>query len=300
MSGLVHVPVDGGDLAVALSGPAEGAPVLAIHGVTSSHLAWQWLAAALPEARLIAPDLRGRGRSRDLPGPYGLRRHALDLGQVLDRLGVDLITVVGHSMGGFVAVQLAAHRPETVSSLVLVDGGLPLQRPDGVSDADLPEVVLGPAAARLAMRFADAAEYRDFWRAHPAFAGRWSPELQAYVDADLVPDGDALRPATRIEAVRADALELYGPDWYLDALRALRMPVTVVRAARGLLDEPGGLYPAGVLEAHASLVPQLRVVEVSDRNHYTVAMDHAGAARVAGLLREELSPVSTIEAKEPS
>lgn len=299
MSRVVPVPVEGGELAVALDGPPDAPAVLAVHGVTSSHLAWQWLAAALPEARVVAPDLRGRGRSRHLPAPYGLRQHAADLERVLDAFGLDRVTVVGHSMGAFVAVQLAAHRPEAVGALVLVDGGLPLQRPAGVSDADLPEVVLGPAAARLAMTFADAAAYREFWRSHPAFAGHWSPLLEAYVDADLVEDGDILRPATRLEAVRVDALELYGAQWYLDALRSLRMPVTAVRAPRGLLDEPGGLYPPGALEDAASLVPQLRVVEADDLNHYTVAMDAAGAGLVAACIRDAPSLVPTTRAKEP-
>ena len=53
--------------------------------------------------RLIAPDLRGRGRSNTLPGPFGMTRHADDMAAVLDFLGVPRAVVVGHSMGGFVS-----------------------------------------------------------------------------------------------------------------------------------------------------------------------------------------------------
>src|SRR3546814_8475381 len=67
--------------------------------ISASHLAWQWLAAELPDRRVIAPDLRGRGRSRDLSAPYGLRQHAVDLATVVDRLGIAHLPVVAHSMG---------------------------------------------------------------------------------------------------------------------------------------------------------------------------------------------------------
>lgn len=77
-----------------------------------------------------------------------------------------------------------------------------------------------------------------------------------------------------------DGGELYGPEWYVEALRGLRMPVTVLRAPRGLLDaEP--LYAPGALEEFAALVPQLRVVEVHDVNHYTILFAARGAEQVA-------------------
>lgn len=57
---------------------ATGPVVLAIHGITASHYSWPFLARALPDTRIIAPDLRGRARSNLLPGPYGMRRHAAD------------------------------------------------------------------------------------------------------------------------------------------------------------------------------------------------------------------------------
>ena len=75
--------------------------ILAVHGVTASHKAWAYLAAALPDVRIIAPDLRGRGRSNSLPAPYGMPSHAEDLAAVLAELAPGPVVVVGHSMGGF-------------------------------------------------------------------------------------------------------------------------------------------------------------------------------------------------------
>ncbi|ERK70058.1 hypothetical protein N136_03613, partial [Leifsonia aquatica ATCC 14665] len=73
-------PVAGGELAGGIWNPEGAASTLVgIHGITASHRAWELVAAALPGTRLIAPDLRGRGRSSGLPGPYGLTAHADDV-----------------------------------------------------------------------------------------------------------------------------------------------------------------------------------------------------------------------------
>ena len=98
-----------------------------------------------------------------------------DLVAVLDALGVDRAVVVGHSMGAFVALVFGDLYPDRVSRLVLVDGGLPLDVPAGLSSDEVIQLVLGPTAERLAMRFASVDEYLDFWRAHPAFRRRLVP-----------------------------------------------------------------------------------------------------------------------------
>lgn len=189
MAKLTRVPVSGGELTVASWGDG-GVPVLAIHGITASHLAWAEV-ARLHHGRIIAPDLRGRGGSAGLPGPFGMAAHTEDCGAVLDALGIERATVVGHSMGGFVAAALAHRHPSRVRNLVLVDGGAPL--PGG--DVDI-EARLGPAIHRLSMRFASVEEYRDFWRGHPAFT-EWSPAIESYVDYDLTGTPPRARPARR-------------------------------------------------------------------------------------------------------
>lgn len=279
-----RVPVAGGEMAGGTWNPgAPGPAVLAIHGITASHHSWPLLARALPKTRIIAPDLRGRARSNMLPGPYGMRRHADDMARVLDAHGVDEAVVVGHSMGAFVAVRLAEMHPARVNSLVLVDGGLPIPRPENVD----PAAMLGPAADRLTQTFATRGEYARFWRAHPAFAGQWSPEVAAYVDYDLDESGTGFTPSTRVAAVAEDVLQLNGDDGYAKGLEALTVPIEFVRAPRGLMNEPAGLYPAETAARWASC-SNLSVHEVADVNHYTIVLSEAGAEEVAAAVRVRL------------
>ena len=200
----VDVPVRGGTLRVGLWEPGRTPPmrdiadaptILAIHGVTASHRCWDMLAAALPGYRLIAPDLRGRGRSNALPGPYGMAQHADDMADVLDFLGVPQALVVGHSMGGFVSVMFAHRHAGRVASLLLVDGGMPLRMPEGMTTDSL-IAALGPAADRLSMTFPDHEAYRNFWRVHPAFVDSWNEAVTDYIDYDLVGIPPELHPAT--------------------------------------------------------------------------------------------------------
>lgn len=298
-----RVPVDGGELTVGTVEPvtttatttttmtatttttttpsstAAGHPVLAVHGITANQRCFVELADLLPSHRLIAPDLRGRGRSNRLPPPYGLVQHAEDLVRVLDDQSVERATVVGHSMGAFVAVRLAARHPDRVAAVILVDGGLPL--PTAGPEA------LGPALDRLSMTFDDPADYLDFWRAHPALREDWSDPVEDYLRYDLEPAADApgrWRPSAVREAVLADLTELDGREGYVDALTALdraRGPVTFLRAERGMLDQPEGLYPATQAEPWLERLAGVKRVEVADVNHYTILMATAGAQVVA-------------------
>ncbi|MFH8250285.1 alpha/beta fold hydrolase [Microbacterium sp. B2969] len=286
----IDVPVSGGSLRVAVWDPegAATADVLVVHGVTASHLAWPFVVDRLPGVRVIAPDLRGRGRSNQLAGPAGMAAHAADLDAVLEALSVSQTVVVGHSMGGFVAVVFAHLHPERVSRLVLVDGGLPLDVPTGLDPEDLVSRILGPTAARLSMRFADLGEYREFWREHPAFRTDWTPEFERYIEYDLVPDGDAFRPATSYEVVVEDNIDMNTRATVPDALAALRHPTVLVTAPRGLLNEQPGLYPPEHLARLLVAYPEVRHERVDDRNHYTIVMSEQGADGVAAIVRREL------------
>src|ERR1700760_2219544 len=84
---LLDVPVDGGNLRVLVWGTGTRVAV-AVHGITASAMAWQAVPRQMPAGwTLAAPDLRGRGHSAGLPGPWGLERHAADVTAVLRHFG---------------------------------------------------------------------------------------------------------------------------------------------------------------------------------------------------------------------
>src|SRR5690606_24635905 len=117
--------------------------------------------------------------------------------------------------------------------------------------------VLGPTAERLAMRFASAGDYLGFWRAHPAFAHDWTPELERYLAYDLVGEEPELRPATSYETVAEDSIDQNTGTALADALAGLRHPTVFLTAERGLLDQVPALYAAeripDLLERHTGL-----------------------------------------------
>lgn len=288
---LVEVDVAGGELAVAVYRPeAEPTlpPILALHGITGSSMLVHPVARELSgEAFVAAPDLRGRGLSHELPPPYGLWAHADDCAAVVKALGLEPVIAVGESMGGFVAVLFAAKYPELVRSIVLVDGGLPLGEPP----PDMPveavmAAVLGPATERLKMTFESEAAYLDYWRAHPALGEEWSSDVEDYLLYDLIGEAPELRSRVVAAAVEADTVDhIIEPRIIADPLETLRCPITMLRATRGLLNQPEPLYADALVDPWRERLPQLEVEVVGDTNHYTLAVGKRGVERIVAAVR---------------
>jgi len=275
----LDVAVSGGSLRVA-SWSGSGDPVLAIHGITSSSRTWPFVAAAL-ENPVLAPDLRGRGRSNQLPGPVGIAQHAEDCGAVIDATAGMPLVVVGHSMGGFVATVLAASRPDLVRALVLVDGGLPFPPADEAATL----AGLQPIKQRLQSTYTREA-YRDWFRSHPAFARDWTSEAEEYADYDL-PDAPG-RPASDPTMVEADQLDIMGGAAFAEALDKPLPPRVFLHASRGFADDPPGLYPQPTVDEYAARWPDLDVRHVPDVNHYTIVLSRRGADAVAQAVNDVL------------
>lgn len=280
------VPVAGGALTVAIAGPGElgvEPPALGVHGTTGSHRSLVAVARHLADRdiTLLAPDLRGRGASAGLPGPYGLDAHVADLMAVLNHCGAARAVLAGHSLGAYIVARLAAAHPERSAGVVLVDGGLSSRvsantDPDAVLDR-----VLGPALARLRMTFASRDDYRDFWRRHPAFVNRWSADIQNSVDYDLVGPSGTLRSAAVEAAVRADGRDVLDGTAVWASLGTVPEPVVLVRAPRGLLDDPNPLLLQTMVDEAKRARPGLRDVLIKDTNHYLIVLGDPEAAAVA-------------------
>lgn len=282
------LPVSGGQLRVgrwASDDPA--APVvLAAHGVTANHRSWQ-LVGTDAAATVVAPDLRGRGRSSLVEGASGMVQHAADLLAIADQLGVEQVLVAGHSMGGFVATTFHELYPDRTAGVVLVDGGLPLPAPATPTTTEQAVAdIIGPAAARLTMTFASLADYLAFWRDHPALSPSWSPMIEDYLAYDLVGEPPRCRSSVTLDSVRDDSRDILDGQSAARRVRELPAGSVFLRAPYDLMGVLGGLYPVELTAAHADAFPNLDIREVPDVNHYTLLLSERGASAVSAVLDE--------------
>lgn len=280
------VAVAGGRLAVYELGDAPPPDVVAVHGITGNSHSWLTVAGELGErAGLLAVDLRGRGASSGLPGPYGLAAHVDDVLAVLDSRGLERAVVVGHSLGAYIVAAFALAHPERVEEVVLVDGGL---RIPGIGSGDPRAAVtafLGPTLDRLQMRFESRSAYIDWWRSHPALSGDDVDRagLAAYAEHDLTGQEPELRSSVSEEAVYADGVDLLAQEH--EAAAALTMRATLLCAPLGLRGEPSPMQPFELASAWAAAAPDRReAILVPAVNHYTITLGRDGARAVAGAI----------------
>lgn len=169
----------------------EGHVVLFIHGILGSQRNWSHLVDRIDDSqRVVVPDLFGHGDSAKPMGDYSLGAHAATLRDLLDSLGIETVTLVGHSLGGGIAMQFFYLFPERVDRLVLVSsGGLGREVSPLLRAATLPgaQTVLGVVAStwmtgrltslgRLAGRIGwkPGADVAATWRGFTSLADRES------------------------------------------------------------------------------------------------------------------------------
>lgn len=118
-----YVDVAGLRTHVTLAGPDDAPPVLLVHGWPQNWWAWRRVIPRLSESfRIIAPDLRGHGWTEAPPGGYDKERLTSDLLALLDVLGLEAVTWVGHDWGawtGFLAALRAPRRLERLLALCI-------------------------------------------------------------------------------------------------------------------------------------------------------------------------------------
>jgi pimeloyl-ACP methyl ester carboxylesterase len=117
-----------------------GDAVLFVHGLLGSHANWAHLIDRLDDRnRVVVPDLFGHGASSNPGGDYSLAAHAATLRDLIDRLGLDRVTLVGHSLGGGISLEFCYLFPDRVERLVLVgSGGLGREVSPALRAATLP------------------------------------------------------------------------------------------------------------------------------------------------------------------
>lgn len=102
----------------------DGEPLVLVHGISQDARTWEPLAPWLgDDVRLVAPDLPGHGSSDRPPGDHSIAGYATTVRDLVVALGLGRVTIVGHSLGGGVALQFAYQFPDLTGRLVLLDSG---------------------------------------------------------------------------------------------------------------------------------------------------------------------------------
>jgi pimeloyl-ACP methyl ester carboxylesterase len=247
------VEANGARLAVEIAGQENREPVVLVHAGICDRRMWRTQVEALaPRFRVISYDLRGYGES---PPAAGAVAHAEELRALLDALAVPRADVVGASLGGAVAIDLALAAPERVGRLALLApaiSGFEASEPHRQRMADVDTVYrkhgLGAAVEAELKLWVDGV-----WRGPdivPAEVRELVRAMNTIVLANEVahPDAHAVwldPPAiTRLEEIRAPALVIEGDLDLPDPLRRAELCATRIPGARRLVVENTAHLPS--------------------------------------------------------
>jgi pimeloyl-ACP methyl ester carboxylesterase len=165
-------------------------PVLLLHGLSSNARYWERLAHHLTDRRLVAIDQRGHGltgqppHAPDFPAGYAMEQLLDDCAFAINELDLIKPLVVGHSWGATVALELVGTRQALASGLVFIDG--PIQSAANLFSWEEAQRIMQPPLPRFAtLEDAVSESRRDF-------EGAWKEDLESFVKARVIPDGDAL------------------------------------------------------------------------------------------------------------
>ncbi len=269
-------------LAARVWGEPGGQPVIALHGWLDNAGSFDLIAPLLPGCEIVALDLAGHGRSgaRSVDASYNLWQDVGDLLDVLEELGWQRVTLLGHSRGAAISMLFAATFPERVDRLVLLEGGLPLTGEEDGAPENLARALLDRRALR-------ARSGRVFADRRQAIAERVQGFTKVTEAAAEVLAGRSLREVAGGFQWQADqrlkgASELRFTAGHVRAfVQRVAAPVLIVFAA----DSPFSSRP--LYRQTTALFPRAEVLTLAGGHHFHLE----GAQReIAARIRAFLAP----------
>lgn len=240
----------------------EGPPLLLLHGLGADHQDWRDVVPHLvSDYRVIAPDLRGFGASPRRPGPYTPWQMARDIMALMDAEGIAAAPVVGHSMGGAVAMSLALLAPERISRLVIANS-VPSFRPQRPRE-------FGEIALRLFMIALLGPRRLGALMAHRNFPDPDQGGLRALVEERSAINRRWVYMASLLALTRWSVRE---------RLPEITMPTLVVASERDY-------FPVADVRSFAEALPRARFEMVPGARH---GLPLERGELLAGLLRDFL------------
>lgn len=248
-----------GRLHVHVHGPADGLPVMCVHGLTANAHAYDQIAEALPDRRVVALDVRGRGRSAITPpGSYGLKAHAADVVAAATALGIEVFDFIGWSMGALIGIIGATEIFEggRLRRLVLIDHCGRMD--DSATDA------VQAGLARFDAVTDTREEYLEMVRGGGAIED-WGPFWETMYGYELEQTEDGRwAPRTDRIACQEDLDFFLAEDWHARWPRVA--PATLlIRAGRPF--NGGFIVPEAERDGFVDKAHDVRVAEV-DANHF--------------------------------
>ncbi len=222
----------------------EGENLLLIHGLGSSTRDWEEQVSFFSQKyQVITIDLRGHGKTDKPKGPYSMKMFAEDIAELLKKLGINSIHVLGISLGGGIAFQFAVDYPELVKSLIIVNAGI--------------EMPVDSFKMKL-----------------EAFKRTFIVKL-----VGMKKMGKVLAPRLFIkpeqEELRQKLIERWGENdkkAYLSAMRALlgwsvRDQLDKVKFPTLIIGSEEDYAPSSIKEEYTALIPNAKFIEIKDARH---------------------------------
>ena len=239
-------------------------PIVMLPGLSANAHAFDGLVAAglSPRFRTIALDLRGRGDSDKPDTGYTLEDHAADVLALLDHLGIERATILGHSFGGLLAIYLAAKHPQRVASLVLLDVAVWILE----DTAKLIRVSID----RLTKTFPSAGGYIDALKHAPYLDGFWDPMVERYFRAEIETSADGTARARTSAAAIEQVIQAIGREPWGEYVKQIAAPSILINGP-GAYGPPGApaIVPAALARETAGSIAGCRYIEVPG-NHMTM------------------------------
>jgi pimeloyl-ACP methyl ester carboxylesterase len=246
----------------------QGPPIVCLHGLTQNAFCFQALADELArDHRVIAYDLRGRGDSEKPAHGYSIPIHAADLAALIDTIEVERPVVIGWSLGGYIGLYFAAHYPDKLRKLVLIDGGASLPW----KTAEEAPAWFTAVVNRLGTPVSSFEAYTQRLKAAPFLGPYWNEYFDRYFQHDVhqQSDGSVVAKCSR-EAVLEDERRgrAEGPpeaQW-----AQVQVPTLLLRAGQGLFTDNDQPITEEAAAAVQQAIPGCHLVNFPTLNHFTI------------------------------
>lgn len=262
-----------------LEHPGDGPALILMPGLTANAHAFDGLiAAGLSEHfRVFAVDLRGRGLSDKPAEGYDMAAHGADVLGLMDALGLEDVILGGHSFGGLLSFWLAAHHPQRMRSLLIIDAA-------GSMHPDTRQMIQ-PAVDRLSQTLPSFEAYLALMKQAPYLHQWWDPQIETYYRADVETlAGGAVRPRSSPTAIIAAVEGALAEPWS-ELLGGIRHPTLLVNATGAY--GPPGAPPLLPKELALETVEQLSAGAYAEvpGNHMTMLFGDGAACIVGAVTR---------------